>query len=315
MNSKVFKIMAGVAIALTVLLAFLGYRMSREYAETSQKAATAAAVPAAAPNVPRFLAVVAIKPLAADRKIAKDDVRLAEMSVEPKDYYTSLEQVVGKVPRVDIDQGAPVTKRYFGEGNVLARSIPPGFQAISVEVSDVIAVGGFVRPGDLVDVLLYLRGGNDIQDAQARVLMKDARVLAYHELIVDRPAGIEDDEKAERSRRQRTAVLAVPDADTTRLMLGASMGELRLALHGLPATEIAAASPDAESPLVEGMAAGGLPANAEAIKIAEEKKVPDKAYTARQLGRIELPPAEKKKVVVREKVTIYRASELETVTP
>lgn len=310
MSSNAAKIVAAIAIVLTLVLAFVGYRVSRQYAENSEKAKEQ--VEAAArkeQESPKILAVVAVKPLAAYHKIAKDDVVLAEVTVAPRDYYTSLEDVVNQEPLVDIDQGAPVTKRYFAEGNVLAKSVPPGFQAVSVEVTDVIGVGGFVRPGDIVDVLLYLKGGSDVTATQARILLKKTRLLAYQELLVDRPEGLKDEEGKERGgRRQRTAVLAVPEADTTRLMLGASLGELRLSLHGVASPETAVAS-------AEGSEVLPLPMSEEALKAEAEKKVPDQVYTATQLSRIELPPAEKKKQVVREKVFVYRATELQTVSP
>lgn len=331
MSSSAAKVVAAVAILLTLVLAFVGYRVSRQYAESSEKAR--AQVEAAArkeQESPKILAVVAVKPLAAYRKIAKDDVVLAEVTIAPRDYYTSLEDVVNQEPLVDIDQGAPVTKRYFAEGNVLAKSVPPGFQAVSVEVSDVIGVGGFVRPGDIVDVLLYLKGGNnDISTTQARILLKNTRLLAYQDLLVDRPEGLKEEEGKERGgRRQRTAVLAVKEADTTRLMLGASLGELRLALHGVStrpgdeATALTAAATDAAATTPSGGATASLTATAvpmtdEALKAEAAKKVPDLAYTAAQLSRIELPPSEKakKKQVVQEKIFIYRSSEMQTVTP
>lgn len=310
-SSTAAKVVAGVAIFLTIVLAFVGYRVSRQYAEGSERAQAQAKK---AEETPKILAVLAVKPLAAYQKIGKEDVVLAEITVAPRDYYTSLEDVVGKEPLVDVDQGAPVTKRYFAEGNVLAKTVPAGFKAVSVEVSDIIGVGGFVRPGDIVDVLLYLRGhdSGDVQDTQARILLKDTRVLAYQELLVDRPQGLKDEEKSDRNnRRQRTAVLAVPENDTTRLMLGASMGELRLALHGTQTVaDAGAAAPTGSAP-----ADIVLPLSEDALKTEAAKKVPDLAYTARQLSRVELPPAEKKKVVVREKVVIYRGSEIETVTP
>lgn len=307
-SSTAAKVVAALAIVLTVVLAFVGYRISHQYVESSERAnqAAAQAQAQAAPQTPKILAVVAVKPLAAYKPIAKDDVVLAEITVAPRDYYTSVEEVVGKEPLVDVDQGAPVTRRYFAEGNVLAKSIPPGFKAVSVEVSDVIGVGGFVRPGDTVDVLLYLRDTDDISATQARILLKDTRVLAYHELLVDRPEGLREGEnnEARSSRRQRTAVLAVADADTTRLMLGASMGELRLALHGTMAV-----TPDAS-----GAAPGALPMTETALREAAAAKVPDQAYTAAQLGRIELPPAKRQRINA-ERVIVYRGSDVQTITP
>ncbi len=313
MSSNAAKIVALVAVALTLVLAFVGYRVSRQYAQDSEQArAQVQAQSKKEKETPKILAVVAVKPLAAYQKIGKEDVVLAEVTVAPRDYYTTLADVVDKEPLVDVDQGAPVTKRYFAEGNVLAKSVPPGFQAVSVEVTDVIGVGGFVRPGDIVDVLLYLRGdNNDVKNTQARILLKETRLLAYQELLVDRPDGLKEEEGKERGgRRQRTAVLAVPLADTTRLMLGASMGELRLALHGV-AREGDAAAAEASYAMTQ----TSLPMSDEALKAEAAKKVPDMAYTAAQLSRIELPPSEKKKQVIREKIFIYRGTEFTAVTP
>lgn len=309
MSSKAIKIMAAIAVVLAVILAAIAWKVSRNYAASANNRETQrAADPQAAPKV---LAVVAVKPLAAYRKIEKDAVALVEVAIAPKDYYTSVDQVVGKAPLTDVDGGAPITGRYFAEGNVLSKAIPPGHQAVSVEVSDVIAVGGFVRPGDIVDVLLYLKGNQDeVENVQARVLLKKTRVLAYQDLLVERPEGLKEEEKPGRdsnTRRQRTAVLAVPDADTTRLMLGASMGELRLALHGAApeGTEVVAIDPAAAG-------TGGLPINEAALKAEAAKKVPDKAITAAELSRIQAPPGKR---VVRQSVTVYRASTVETVTP
>ncbi len=315
MSSNAAKIIALVAVVLTLILAFLGWKVSREYAASAQQTQQQVTQEN---ESPRILAVVAIKPLGAYKPIGRDDVVLGEVSVAPKNYYTSLEDVVGKQPLVDIDQGAPVTRRYFAEGNVLAKSIPPGFKAISVEVSDIIAVGGFVRPGDVVDVLMYLgRGGKEVDAIQARVLLKDLRVLAYQELIVDRPEGlVEDEATSDRSRsgrRQRTAVLAVPDKDVTRLMLGASMGDLRLALHGTITEDSELALLDAKDSEIVGLPQ--LPKSEEAKKAEAEKKVPDMAITAKELSRVEPPPAVKKKIVPRPKVIVYRGAAVETVRP
>lgn len=261
MSSTTLKIVAVVSVLLAVVLAIVGFQLSRNYAEQAQKAQERVQQQ----QVQQTLAVVALKPLAAYKPIARDAVALVPVSIAPADPYESIDDVVGKVPLVDVDAGAPVTRRYFKEGNVLARIIPPGHQAVSVEVNDVVAVGGFVRPGDIVDLLLYLRGGSGIDEPQSRVLLKDVRVLAYEERIIDRPEGIKDDEK--QRARVRTAVLAVPDKDTTRVMLGASLGELRLALHGqgeAAAAEVAAAAAAA---------------------------VPDKAIGIGELARIRPPPA------------------------
>lgn len=308
MNSSVAKVVAVIAVVLTVLLAFVTYRISRNYAAAPDISADAKTT--AAQAVPKILAVVALKPLAAYRPIGKDEVGLVELSVAPVDYFTSVAQVIGKEPVVDVDSGAPVTKRYFGDGNQLARAIPPGFQAVSVEINDVVAVGGFVRPGDTVDVLLYLRDAQGVSVAQSRVLLRKVRVLAYEELLVERPEGIVDDPKKDsrsssQGRRARTAVLAVAEQDTTRLMLGASQGELRLALYSQ-------SQPGKESaPLPEDTVAGGLPASDKALADIQAGKVPDKAISMEELARIKPPPAKQNSAPFQ--VPVYRSSDVQTV--
>ncbi|NGY05285.1 Flp pilus assembly protein CpaB [Solimonas terrae] len=296
MSSTALKIFAAVSVLAAIILAAVGYRMSRDYAQKSETAQQQVKQKEAE----QTLAVVAVKPLAAYQAIARDAVALVPVSVKPTDPFTTIDEVVGKQPLVDIDAGAPVTRRYFREGNLLARAIPVGYQAVSISVTDVLAVGGFLRPGDIVDVLIYLRGAEGIDKPQARVLLENVRVLAYLEQVVDRPQGVDDkNDQRQQQQSQRTAVLAIADKDTTKLMLGASLGDLRLALHGQAEEDAAAngtlASADAAAP--EG-------------KPAADGVQPDKPITSEELGRIKPlhPPPP------RARIEIIRGSDRSTVT-
>lgn len=292
MSSNALRIVAVVAVLLALLLAMVGYRISRQYAENAEKA-----VQQAAQAAPQILAVVALKPLAAYKPIPREHVALVPIAVAPADYFTNLDEVSGRAPLTDVDAGAPVTARYFKEGNALARIIPPGHQALALEINEIIAAGGFVRPGDIVDVLVFLRGGGTVAEPQARVLLPAARVLAYEERIIDRPQGLKEDEGGpeERRRRIRTAVLAVPDKDTTRVMLGASLGDVRLSLRAQSTVEADAAIA-AEPPV----AGDPVPPKADV----------DKAVTVSDLGRTKPAATTEKKAAppAAPKVTIYRGS-------
>lgn len=288
MSSTTIKLIAVISVVAAIIMVLLGFQFSRNFAEQAQKAQEQASVQQAQ----QTLAVVALRPLAAYEPIARDAIALVPVSVVPPSHYSNIEDVVDKVPLVDIDAGAPVTQRYFRDGNALVRVIPPGHQAVSVEVNDVVAVGGFVRPGDIVDVLLFLRAGANMSEPQSRVLLEGTRVLAYEERIIDRPEGIKVDDK--QRQRVRTAVLAVPEKDTTKLMLGASLGELRLALHG----QIA-------------VAGEGAPAAAPATQ-PTATPAPDKAISLAELSRLQRQSAGEKPPPP--KVEILRGSALETVT-
>lgn len=311
MSSTALKVAAVILVLLTLILAGIGFSMSRNYAARTAKAeAEAARAAEIARTAPQTLAVVALKPLAAYKAIARDDVALVPVAVTPTDYFASLDEVTTRVPLVDIDAGAPVTKRYFKEGNILARIIPAGHQALAIEVNEIVAAGGFVRPGDNVDVIVYLRNGAGVTDVQARVLLENARVLAYEERVIERPQGLKEEEAKggqQASRRLRTAVLAVPDKETTRVVLGVGLGEIRLALRGQQT--VSGEETSAET------TAGGLPLSDAAKAEAANYKTPDKAVTAEEISRVKLAPALAAKAAPppRDTVEVIQGSKIEKV--
>ena len=74
-------------------------------------------------------------------------------------------------------------------------------------------------------------------------------MLAYEERIIARPQGLKEEQGGpdQSRRRVRTAVLAVPEKETTRVMLGASLGEVRLSLRPQQTAEALAAAAAAEA--------------------------------------------------------------------
>ncbi len=262
MRSNAIRWIAGFMVVLALVLAVIAYRYGHSFAENRQAQAADSAKSQSA--VPQTLVVVAVKPLALDKAVERDAVALVPVQVAPAEFYTNVEDVVGKKPMIDVDAGTPVTPRLFKGVSVIARRIPAGYRALSLKVDDVVGTGGFIRPGDIVDVLLYIRsvsdtptGANgkssDSKDSkrdiatQARFLLKDVTVLAYEDHVVDPPKGLDDKDKQQQQnaqRRERTAVVAVPENEVTRVMLGASLGELRLALHP-QLTDVASTAPTA----------------------------------------------------------------------
>ena len=103
--------------------------------------------------------VVAAKQLDVGVTIKPGDVRLGKVSAEyfPKGAFTKIEEVIDRpvVNRILIDE--PVQEGRLavrGSGLGLAPIIPVGMRAVSVRVSDVAGVAGFVLPGLRVDVLV-----------------------------------------------------------------------------------------------------------------------------------------------------------------
>jgi pilus assembly protein CpaB len=103
--------------------------------------------------------VVATKQLEVGVTIKPGDVRLAKTSPEmfPKGGFNKIEEVIDRpvVNRILLDE--PVQEGRLavrGSGLGLAPIIPVGMRAVSVRVSDVAGVAGFVLPGLRVDVLV-----------------------------------------------------------------------------------------------------------------------------------------------------------------
>lgn len=336
MSSTALKIAAVVTVLLAIVLAVVAFQMTRSYtASEPQQQATGGgdeASGAQTASADMEQAVIAVEPLRALQPISEEQVRVAPVAVLPEGHFESVDDVIDRIPLVDVDAGAPLTGRYFKQANELARIIPDDHKAVSLEVDDVIAVGGFLQPGDIVDVLIYLRGGADVDDVQARRLLDEVRVLALDDRIIDRPEGVEDDEDAERRRRQRTVVLAVPDDKVTRLMLGSNLGSIRLAMHG-QAPEIAqldalsdAARAERESAGTDMNGAGDGTEVAEAAdagaqepkqddagkdagKKADDSETDDDPLTAEQLSRIKA----KQQARPRHRIYVYSGSDVQTV--
>lgn len=305
MSSSTLKLLAVAMVVLALIAGVAAWRLSSQYSEQARVAATQQAAAREAQKT-RTLLVVATKPIVAFEPIPGDALAMASVEVAPNAYFTAVEDVAERTPLVDIDVGAPVTPRYFGAINQLARIIPEGSKAMSFEINDVVAVGGFVRPGDIVDVLMYVRGIGTDTTSQARTLLKEALVLGYEERIIDRPAGSED--AGNQRRRIRTAVLAIPDKDVTRVMLGDSVGTLRLALHGaqvLDGDELPGA--DGELPLIS-------EADDDTDAGKDEVSKPD-AITLAELTALKKAQDDKPRPPPRPAVYVYRGNDIETVRP
>jgi pilus assembly protein CpaB len=147
----------------------------------------------------------------------------------------------GKLRR-DMNAGEPLTLvslTSVGKGNVLAASMDPGMRAIAIKVSPQSMVGGFISPGDRVDVILTYQvrlSGPDREEAETKVnrhasqtVLENVRIMA-----IDQMAKKEDD----KAKVGRTVTLEVDASGAEKLALASEMGELSLALRALGDTEI-----------------------------------------------------------------------------
>lgn len=107
-----------------------------------------------------------------------------------------------------------------GQRATLSAIVGEGMKAVSVRVNDVEGVGGFVLPGDRVDVVLtrQLEKGN----ATTEIVLQNARVLA-----VDQSA----DDRASKAAVAKAVTLEVDTVGAQKIWLAASVGSLSLLLR------------------------------------------------------------------------------------
>lgn len=189
--------------------------------------------PIAQPTAPQMQiqdVVVAAVPLFFGSKIEPEHVKLVSWPAEsvPPGAFTRLDEVVGEEQRVAlraIESNEPIlATKVSGKGGRLSLSglISEEMRAVTIRVNDIVGVGGFVLPGDRVDVMLTRQIGKDkkIND----VILQNVRVL-----------GIDQD--ANEARNQPGVVKSVTMEVTARqaqkLTLAQQVGSLALALRNL----------------------------------------------------------------------------------
>jgi pilus assembly protein CpaB len=106
----------------------------------------------------------------------------------------------------------------------LSGTIAAGMRAVSLRSSDVIGVGGFVLPGDRVDVLLTRspNGNNDNSNTVTQILAENARVLG-----VDQSAS----EEADKPVVSKAITVEVTPDQAQAISLGQSVGTVSLTLR------------------------------------------------------------------------------------
>lgn len=138
-------------------------------------------------------------------------------------------QFVGAVVREPILKGEPMVARKVvraGDSGYLAVVLPAGMRAMAVPVKVETAAGGFILPGDRVDVIL----SKQIQPENGRnnlivtsTVLKNIKVLAIDQ--------VSKAEKDETTVVGATATMEVSATDAEVLALAKSSGDLSLTLR------------------------------------------------------------------------------------
>jgi pilus assembly protein CpaB len=148
-----------------------------------------------------------------------------------------------------------------GQRATLSALVKPGMKAVTIRVNDVEGVGGFVLPGDHVDVVLTRQ--IDKGQATTAVVLQNARVLA-----VDQSA----DERSNKPSVAKSVTLEVSTIEAQKVWLASSVGSLSLLLRKAGETAETSTRKITLKDLEFGMFGGDAPATAKVVVTRASKK-------------------------------------------
>lgn len=215
-----------IALGFAILLGLVAVYLANVYLTGAQ--------PEQVENAPQGTTKVAVArvPLEFGTEITPDKVRFVDLpqSAIPQGTYYSIPMLLPmnkrRVALRAIGVNEPILKSNIsGEGGraSITSVLRPDMRAAAVRISDVSSAGGFILPGDTVDVLVTRSaegGGGATQIAD--VLLQNVRVLA-----VDLNAN----NSTEQPAVAKTATLEVSQINAQKLALAQTVGQIVLALR------------------------------------------------------------------------------------
>ncbi|MGI9423918.1 MAG: Flp pilus assembly protein CpaB [Hyphomicrobiaceae bacterium] len=221
------------AVGLAILSGIQAAKMANDYLESERGKPAVKVVPAAMTTV-----VATAKSLTRGRLLRKADLKQISWPVDsvPDGAYRTISQLLGgsskRMTLSNFASGEVVTKmRVSGNGArpSLSHMLGKGMRAVAVKVNAVVGVGGFVSPGDRVDLLLTESSDADTgkEIVTTKVLLQDVRVLAIDQQT-------EDPEY--RPKVASTVTLEARLGDAQKIALAAKLGSITLALRSMGQT-------------------------------------------------------------------------------
>ncbi len=166
-------------------------------------------------------------------RLTSEMLKLADYEPEsaPEGHFTRVVDVISPNPETapillrEARAGEPVLKYMlssYGARGGLPTKIPEDMRAVTIETSEIKGVGGFVLPGDYVDVLHTTSSGRTDKRLVNRMILQNAQVLGVDQL--NSPIDAEP-------TIVNAITLLVSPFDGQRLTLAQKLGELTLLLR------------------------------------------------------------------------------------
>jgi pilus assembly protein CpaB len=154
--------------------------------------------------------------------------------IRKNDKPDAIDQLSGSITRAPFFAGEPIREskliKASGSG-YMAAILPAGMRAISTEISPETGAGGFILPGDRVDVILTMRKDkddkkkDDSEPATSETILSNVRVLAIDQTV--------EEKNGQKVVVGKTATLELSQRQSETLALSRQLGTLSLALRSI----------------------------------------------------------------------------------
>lgn len=158
----------------------------------------------------------------------------------------AMKSELGAFVRAQVEDGEPVTASklvHAKDASFMSAMLTPGMRAVATKLSEASGAGGFILPGDRVDVILTRRvdrSGGSGGGYVGQVLFQNVRVLAIGQTV----AGGDDKDK---TLQGRTATLELTPQQAKRMAVANAMGDITLSLRSAVHGNITAATRSREA--------------------------------------------------------------------
>jgi pilus assembly protein CpaB len=219
-----FLTVLGVSLLFALVVSGIFYQLSRGLASGPPPAA----------DDERVDLVVAARPLTVGMTVSAEDVKVVKVpkAAFPKGGFSSIEEIALRPVISNILLEEPVLDGRLaskGSGSGLAPVIPAGMRAVSVRVTDVVGVAGFVQPGLKVDVLVTGRPPRGESPVTSTVLQNI--------VVLSSGTTLAPDARGQAISAQSVTLLVTPEQAET-LTLASNEGRIQLVLRNSKDNEV-----------------------------------------------------------------------------
>lgn len=177
--------------------------------------------------------VVAAGDISAASKLTPDLLKVVDWpsSALPQGAFDKVDGLDGRITSASLVAGEPILEGRLGaKGSSpgMASLIPPNMRAMTVPVNEVVGVGGFIHPGDLVDVITTMQAplspssGAGMGEYRSKIVLQNIRVLA---------AGQQLAAEGSKPETVQAVTLLVSPEEAERLALASTQGKLQLTMR------------------------------------------------------------------------------------